>query len=172
MHGSDMKKLTLIAVLGLMLSGCTISILPGSGGNGGSTSISNLGFSSNYQDSSGKSYVCDNYTTQLTYTFQYTGSLSSWRSSLVGKQSGQTAGTADFYLNSPGVNAAGNLVSVTYNVPPNAAPLSVPNTGIKPQSIIVVPNIKGYTDLKLTFYDSNGNAGTVRLNSDIPVQDC
>ncbi len=166
-----MKKLTLIAALGLMLSGCTISVFPGTGGNGGSTTISNLSFSSDSRDSSGKSYICDNYTTQLTYTFQYAGSLASWRSSLVGKQSGQTAGTADFYLNGPGVNAAGNLVSVTYNVPPNAAPLSVP-AGIKPQSIIVVPNVKGYTDLKLTFYDSNGNAGTVRLNSDIPVQDC
>lgn len=167
-------RIVLATALGLALAGCTVSIFPG-GSTGGSTSttISNLSFTSNYQDSSGQSYICDNTTTQLTYTFVYNGPLDSWTSALVGEQTGQTAGMSTLYLGSPGVNASGNYVSVTYNVPPNAAPLSLSKAGgVKPQSIIVTPNVKGYTDLQITFYDSFGNSGSVRLSRGIPVQDC
>lgn len=167
-----MKKILLMSAFGLMLSACTITVFPG-GGTGTTTTITGLSFSSNYTDNTGKSLVCDNRTTNLTYSFSYSGSLDSWTSSLIGVQSGQTAGTATFYLTSPEVNAAGNQVAVTYSLSPGTAPLSVPKTGaISPQSIIVSPVIKGYTDLKITFYDLNGGSGTARLGQNIPVVDC
>ena len=164
-----MKPMILIATIGLMLSACTVTVFPG-GGTGTSTTITNLNFSSDYQDNTGKSYVCDNRTTNLTYSFRYSGTLDSWTSALVGQKSGQTAGTATFYLNSPGVSASGNQVTITYSVPAGAAPLSAPKA-VTPQSIIVTPAIKGYTDLNITFYDVSGGSGSVKLGG-LPVQDC
>jgi hypothetical protein len=162
-------QLALVTALGFSLAGCVLTVVPGGSGGTTTTTISNLSFSSDYRDNQGKSYVCDNATTGLTYTFRYSGQLDHWTSVLVGKQTGQRAGTADLSLSSPGVNGSGDFVSVTYNVPPRTAPLSVPTGAVKPQSIIVSPAVLGYTDLQITFYDSFGNAGSVKLNQGIPV---
>jgi hypothetical protein len=160
-------KLALLTAVGFAMAGCTISVFPGTGGGTTGTTISSLNFSSDIRDNSGQSLICDNATTNLTYTFNYSGTLDSWTSSLVGKNTGQQKGTTTLSLSDPRVGGSGSFVTVTYAVPPKTAPLSAPP--LKPQSIIVSPAILGYTDLLITFYDISGKSGTVRLNRDIPV---
>jgi hypothetical protein len=159
-------QLALLTALGFSLAGCVLTVVPG-GPGGTTTTISNLSFSSDRTDNQGKSYVCDNATTGLTYTFRYSGQLDYWNSVLVGQKTGQQAGNVKLSLSSPGVNGSGDFVSVTYNVPPRTAPLSDP--AVTPQSIIVSPAVIGSTDLVITFYDNFGNSGTVKLNQGIPV---
>jgi hypothetical protein len=92
-----------------------------------------------------KSIICNDKNTLLDYTFEFTGTLGSWRSYLKGKQSGTINGDVTLTLNSTGVtyNPSTNVVTVSYTIQPNAAPTLLSPSGI------VIPEIKGYSTLFL-----------------------
>jgi hypothetical protein len=163
-EGETMKNIAPLCLLslGLVLAACDITIDWGSG-----FSISNATYSTNFQDRSGGSYICDNTTTYLTYSFNYSGTLTSWTSYLKGENTGVVKGRTTFTPSSPYVDRYGNnYVEVTYTIPSGTAPLEATSQAA-PQSIIVVPNpqVIGYSRLFLTV---NGYSHPL-LSNPIPV---
>ena len=128
-------------------------------------------FSSNYRDSSGRSYICDNRDTLLTYRFRYTGQLDSWRSYLRGASSGRINGEKRFYPYSQGVTFIdSNSFEVTYVIHRGATPLAVNSSKLTPQSIVVIPSprVIGHTYLHLDLYGSGRNH-SFRTEPPLPV---
>lgn len=115
-------------------------------------------YGTNFQDRDNNSIICDNYTTKLTYRFEYSGDLDRWDSHIRGVRSGEIRGDNSFTFSDGRIDNFGDdYVRVTYDIPPAKAPLSVADgseSGIDPESIVVVPNptILGYSRLILTVY--------------------
>lgn len=113
--------------------------------------------------------ICDNRTTTLSYSFDYTGALLSWRSYLRGRNTGTIRGDRRFTL--ADVVRPGR-VEVTYTIPPYQAPLSVNElpdaAAIAPESIIVVPRptVVGASELRL---EVNGIGRSVVLSGRDPI---
>ncbi len=133
-----MKKiiLSLTLLLSLLLSACEITVDVGPLPSG--VTISNASWSSNHQaDVQGvrQQVICDDRTTMLTYSFQFTGTLGSWESYLQGVDSGQIAGRVQLSLSDPRVNYNPNTrtVTVNYELRAGATP-----TLLAPQAIVPV----------------------------------
>jgi hypothetical protein len=158
-----MKKFILWAGLALGLGAC------------GNVETSNLRITGEYGaviNGTEQDVICNNKPSFVTYSFDYTGDLGSWTSSLEGVTTGQVSNTKEYtVLGTPPVN--GN-VTARYDVLPKTAPLSLP-TGSKlsAQGIIVVPSAKviGYTRVKITAFDFNGFATFTKRSNSLPVVD-
>ena len=164
-----MKRVLSTALLGsllLVLSACSGVITVDVGLPEGVT-ITNANYSSNYQanvEGSTQDVICDDRTTELSYSFRFSGNLNGWQSYLRGVTTGNITGRESFTLDSRFVdyNSSTNTVTVRYEIPARSAPLA-----INPQAIVIQPKVEGYTQLFLEF---NGATGAYDLLSDdIPV---
>lgn len=133
--------------------------------------ISGLTYQSNYRDGSGRSYICDNKVTTLTYSYRYNdfARIARWDSRLVGETTGQVTNTLSMDKNSGGYINQDGRISVNWVLTQGTAPLSV-----SPQSITVTPvpapRQIGATRLELTVYATNGSSARL-LFPGIPVID-
>ncbi len=133
--------------------------------------VHSAALSSNYRDAGGRSYICDNRNTLLTYRFNFTGRLDSWRSYLKGAHSGKINGEGNFHPNHRGVIAFGNnSFEVTYVIHRGAAPLAIDSSKLASQSIITIPKPKviGHTYLHLDIFGS-GQSHSFRSDPPLPV---
>lgn len=151
-----------LLALGLVLAACDITVDFDWGLPPG-FSITDATYSTNWQDNSGNSYICDDRTTTITYSFSYSGQLDYWSSYLQGINTGNIYGRTTFYPS----GGSSNYVQVSFNVPPGTAPLAVQNGAPQPLSIIVSPTVIGSSRLLV---DINGYDKAYNLFSDpIPV---
>jgi len=164
------KQLGLFFALATALSAC-IPVAINQNPPGPTLVISDLRFSSNYRDSAGNSYICDNKFTTLTYSFRFSdfNLLSRWESRLVGETTGQVTNTLSTDKNSNQYILSGNQATVNWVLGQGVAPLNV-----SPQGIVVTPvpqpRIIGRTRLELRVFSVSGNSAFVQLPG-IPVID-
>lgn len=165
-----MKQLFALSVLGLALTACFPAVQVG---NNPETAlvIADLRYESNYRDANGRSYICDNKLTTLTYSFRYNDfeRIARWDSRLIGERSGATTATLSMNKNAGAYINQNGQIRVNWALGEQTAPLSV-----SPQSIVVTPvpqpRVVGGTRLELSVFATNGNA--VRLTfPGIPVID-
>lgn len=133
--------------------------------------ISDLRYESNFRDTSGRSYICDNQPTTLTYSFRYNNfaRIAYWDSRLVGEATGQATHTLRMNRESGGYTNQNNRITVNWVLSPGTAPLSV-----APQGIVVTPVPQprpiGATRLELTVVATNGSSARLVFPG-IPVID-
>lgn len=96
--------------------------------------------------------ICNDRTTELSYSFDFTGNLNSWESFLEGKNTGEKAGEKRFSTTGPFVVRPGH-VEVTYEILSSGAPrLTAPELGT--EAIVVVPKQPiGYSKLFINVDD-------------------
>ena len=113
--------------------------------------------------------ICEDRITELSYSFTYSGSLTSWTSYLKGVTTGEEAGRETFTLNSNKVDRDGNTVTVTYTIPAQTSPL-LTDGGITTEAITVVPSPRqiGATQLFIGLEGALGAAEALRADP-IPV---
>jgi hypothetical protein len=147
--GDFMKRFAflVIASLAFVISGCVIEF---SGTPNSADIIGDPRLGTNYQrelavDAGEEYIICDDKETLLDYSFQFSGTLGSWRSYLEGKDSKVKNGDVTLNLSSRGVtyDANTNTVRVSYAIQPNAAPTVLAPTAI------VETRIKGTSILYL-----------------------
>ncbi|MGK0619088.1 hypothetical protein [Meiothermus cerbereus] len=133
--------------------------------------ISDLRYESNFRDASGRSYICDNKLTTLSYSFRYNdfARIARWDSRLVGETTGQATHTLSMSKDTGGYSNLNNRISVNWVLSQGTAPLS-----ISPQGIVVTPVPQprqiGATRLELTVYATNGSSARLVFPG-IPVID-
>ncbi len=133
--------------------------------------ISDLRYESNFRDASGRSYICDNKITTLTYSFRYNDftRIARWDSRLVGETTGQTTHTLSMSKETGGYTNQNNRITVNWVLSQGTAPLSV-----SPQGIVVTPVPQprqiGATRLELTVFATNGSSARLVFPG-IPVID-
>lgn len=123
-----MKRLWLImsfAALVVGLSGCVIFI-------GTPPPLYNLHVFTNFQyPNTERSFICDTTATTVTYEFNYSSELISWRSNLFGPESGDSRYVIDRDITDPfpepGVSiiVSATTVRVEFEVLPRSAPQAV-----------------------------------------------
>jgi len=93
--------------------------------------ISDLRFESNFRDTSGRSYICDNKLTTLTYSFRYNDftRLARWDARLVGETTGQATHTLSMSKDTGGYTNQNNRIAVNWVLSQGTAPLSVAPQG-------------------------------------------
>ncbi|MDX2004931.1 MAG: hypothetical protein SFU83_06605 [Meiothermus sp.] len=165
-----MNRLTALALLGLALTACFPAVQVG---NNPETAllIADLRYESNFRDARGRSFICDNKPTTLTYSFIYNefDRIARWDSRLVGERTGQVTNTLSMSRSSGAYTNQNSRITVRWVLGEQTAPLSV-----SPQSITVTPVPQpreiGATRLELSVFATNGSA--VRLTfPGIPVID-
>ena len=111
----------------------------------------------------GRSVICDNRTTEITYEFTYRSSavetLSEWTQALVGETSGDRLFERRFVPSDSEVSLLGDQrFRVETSVPVGSAPLSVNDDSVDSQAIIIVPNpqVIGRARLEVTVVGSLG----------------
>jgi hypothetical protein len=145
----------LVASLALVLSGCVIEFVP----TPSSATIigrPTLGTARQLEvDGEMQSIICNDQDTPLNYTFQFSGTLGTWRSYLKGKGTSTVEGEGTgainpdsdvtLNLNSQGVayDSTTNTVTVRYTLRPNSAPRL-----LSPSAIVPVEKL-GYSILYL-----------------------
>lgn len=150
-----MKRLFLVVALWLALVGC----IPIGTNPADALLISDLRYESNFRDANGRSYICDNKLTTLTYSYRYNdfARIARWDSRLVGEATGQVTNTLSMNRDSGGYINQNNRVSVNWVLSQGTAPLSV-----SPQSIVVTPVPQprqiGATRLELTVFATNASS--------------
>jgi len=154
-----MKNLILLIGLALGLGACS------------NVETSNLRITGEYTgtiNGVSQDVICDNKPSYVTYSFDFSGDLGSWTSSLEGVTTGDVVNTKDYtVVGNPPVNGT---VTARYDVLAKTAPLSV-GGHLSAQGIIVVPNAKviGYTRVKITAYDFSGIPTFTRRSNSLPV---
>lgn len=162
-----MKRLFFALTLLLVFAGC----IPIGTNPADTLLISDLRYESNFRDVSGRSYICDNKPTTLTYSFRYNdfARMARWDSRLVGEATGQATHTLSMNRDSGGYTNQNNRITVNWVLSPGTAPLS-----LAPQSIVVTPVPQprqiGATRLELTVFATNGSAARLVFPG-IPVID-
>lgn len=162
-----MKKLLLTPALALALVGC----IPIGTNPSDTLLISDLRYESNFRDASGRSYICDNKITTLSYSFRYNdfARIARWDSRLVGETTGQTTHTLSMSKDTGGYSNLNNRITVNWVLSQGTAPLSV-----SPQGIVVTPVPQprqiGATRLELTVFATNGSLARLVFPG-IPVID-
>ena len=159
-----MKKrlaLSLVVLITTLLASCTFSgNFEGEVGLPPGLTISDATYGTDFEatvDGELQDVICNDRTTNFTYSFTFNGNLQSWESYLKGVETDRIAGRISLDLNSDFVdyNAATNRVTVNYEIRANAAP----------QAIVVNPVLAGKTRLFLQFGTYN-----YRLLSDpVPI---
>lgn len=164
-----MKRLLLALGSALVFSACAPVIVKG-GTSTQNLTVSNLTYSSNFQDSTGKSYICDDQPTTLTYGFTVNdfSLLKGWQTALVGTvNSNDRTTTVYTSATSNSFIRTGNRVTVNMSIFPGVAPLS-----ISPQGIVVTPVVQpaiiGASKLELTVFRNGGGQDSITLTG-IPV---
>ena len=114
----------------------------------------------------GRSVICDNRTTEITYEFTYNSSLiealRDWDQVLVGVNSGARGFERRFVPSDGEVSLlSSRRYRVETTVPGGTAPLSVNDDSVDSQAIIIVPNpqVIGRSRLEVTV---RGDAGTTQ----------
>lgn len=164
-----MKKTPLIALAaGLLtvLAGCIIVDT--------SFRITTASAFTNFQSSSGESFVCDNKQTIVSYTFKYSDAslFTGWDSFLKGYASGEIKGLVSFDASDSRNNPSTRTVAVDYLVQPGAIPLSLDK--VNPQAIIIVPtpSVIGRTYVVVRAKATTGNKefaiGPIRVIDNCP----
>jgi hypothetical protein len=142
-------------ILALVLSACVI-VVEDPGGGGGALSVSNITFTSDFQDSAGKSYICDNTFTPTRVTFNYSGDLSTWRVEFRGTNTGKLVSVGE-YARGDNKHTESPIGQINMNITfgNGTAPLAV-----KPQAIVVVPVPQqiGTSNLVITIRNSAGQS--------------
>lgn len=162
-----MKRLFLVAALLLAFVGC----IPIGTNPADTLLISDLRYESNFRDANGRSYICDNKTTTLTYSYRYNdfARIARWDSRLVGETTGQVTNTLSMSKDTGGYINQNNRILVNWVLSQGTAPLSV-----SPQSIVVTPVPQprqiGATRLELTVFATNGSSARLMFPG-IPVID-
>lgn len=162
-----MKRLFLVVALLLALVGC----IPIGTNPADALLISDLRYESNFRDASGRSYICDNKPTTLTYSYRYNdfARIARWDSRLVGEATGQVTNTLSLSKDTGGYINQNNRITVNWVLSQGTAPLSV-----SPQSIVVTPVPQprqiGATRLELTVFATNGSSARLVFPG-IPVID-
>ena len=166
-YHEGMKRLFTGTVLLAALAGC----IPIGTNPADALLISSLTYQSNYRDGNGRSYICDNKITTLTYSYRYNdfARIARWDSRLVGETTGQVTNTLSMDRSSGGYLNEGGRISVNWALSQGTAPLSV-----SPQSITVTPVPQprqiGATRLELTVFATNGSSARLVFPG-IPVID-
>ena len=156
-----MKNLILLAGLALGLGACS------------NVETSNLRITGEYTgviNGVSQDIICFNKPSYVQYSFDFSGDLGSWTSSLEGVTTGDVVNTQNYtVVGNPPVNGT---VTATYDVKKNAAPLSI-GSKLSAQGIIVVPkaNVIGYTRVKITAYDFGGFPTFTKRSNSLPVVD-
>lgn len=156
-----MKKMLLAALgLGAVLTSCggeVSSYIPLTS----NYSVSNLNFQgTNYSGP----VVCDDRTTQLAFSFDYTGDINSVRVRLRGQSGAIKPIPAS---NVTGVDFRNGHATITFYATSEYVPLSIQ---IKPQRIVVSPKVSGATYIEVQGVDSFGNAvGSYIPSNMLPV---
>ncbi|MEZ4630204.1 MAG: hypothetical protein R2880_05770 [Deinococcales bacterium] len=119
--------------------------------------VTGASYWSNFQDGSGRSYICDDRDSYVSYQFRYFGKLASWRSYFRGETTGLVRGDKHFYPRDQGVIFGSDRVEVTYIIHPGTAPQRLGGSSLDPQSIVVIdnPKIIGYARLYLKLYNDD-----------------
>ncbi|WP_018465135.1 hypothetical protein [Calidithermus timidus] len=165
-----MRKLWLAFPLALLLAACTITIDISQGRIPG-LYVKILGYETEYKDSKGGSYICDNTFTTGRYNFRFEGDLDRWESVFVGQTTGERSTVSTYvYGDNTYVEDPPGYIQVNFAFGPGAAPYLVSGQQMSKIVVVPTPNIIGYTQLELTFYNSAGNSGKVLLKG-IPVID-
>jgi hypothetical protein len=166
-----MKKILMLASL-VALTGALSSCL-----STGLVSFTDITFESNFTGSINngpiQSVICDNRSTDVTYTFKVSGVeyLQKWSTKFFGESTGSSFNLPDYTL----VNFAadGQLVKVTVTLNPGQAPKI---RTVQPRAVVVVPSPTkiGATDIRLTIFDNQGgsvagNLSSFRSEGKIPV---
>jgi|GEM_PF-1998935 len=159
-----MKNLILLAGLALGLGACS------------NVETSNLRISGEYGaviNGVSQDVICDNKSSYVFYSFDYSGDLASWTSSLEGVTTGQISNTKDYTI--VGYPPVNGTVSARYDVDRKTAPLSTGTQkgDLSAQGIIVVPsaNVIGRTRVLITAYDSFGVPTFTKRSNSLPVVD-
>jgi hypothetical protein len=172
-----MKKYLPTALLGLafVLTACPGPTTP-------QLSVSNVTFTSELQDSTNKSFICNDDLTPVTVAFQYTGDLGSWDVEFVGA-SGQKGAKQSFTYGGSNYteNTSTRTITMNYVLAAGTAPLSLGSQvgpsvapGVQPQAITVVPVPRqiGTTKLLLTVRNSAGQSATKEVGSLPVIENC
>ncbi len=129
----------------------------------------------NIRDGNNKSYICDNFVTELTYEFTYTGTLDRWSSYLQGELTRDTNGHGTFFPNDNRAKIVGETVTFTYIITPRSAPLNIDlnSNELVSQAIIPVPkpNIIGFTSLHVDIFGRTGPSTHLDSYDPFPVID-
>lgn len=136
-----------VLFLMFFLSGCFIEISPAPG-----FAAYDFQYQTNFvSNQTGKYIICNNLTTNLTYSFKYRGfQPTSWVSQLRGKETQQTKSRVNLTPSSQFVGTMGsNGYWVNYQINPDGAPRFEEPT-LTTQGINVTPT--GATILELTVY--------------------
>jgi hypothetical protein len=133
----------------------------------------------------GKSVICDNVDTRLTYEFDYSGNLSAWSTALVSVQSLSRTGQASFTPSINNVLYGDGHVKVTYVLAPGSSPRKV-----QPRAVVVVPeptpttlvvftpisgggpDVNRNVDLELVLQNGNLVSSPFRFGNDIQIGNC
>ncbi|WP_019586218.1 hypothetical protein [Deinococcus apachensis] len=139
----------------------------GGGTPGGDLYVTDPVLRSGYTDNLGRPLICDNLNTPMEFGFLYGGDLQSVQVSLVGVTTGERQG-----INVTGRNISGGVGKVTFNLPAGTAPLSVAGGKgtLAAQSIVVSPNVIGYSELEMQAF-SGGGVTRVLTSNAVPVVD-
>ena len=146
-------RLVLFLVI-VSLSACTVNVEPGPDPEPEDITISNIAYESEFTariDGETRDVICDDRNTKFSYSFDYSGDLTTWSSYLQGVDSGtinedsRITRTVDA-TPEEGVVTQGDNIAVYYTLTPESAPtLTAPS--IDTQGIVVEPIVKGFTQL-------------------------
>ncbi len=151
-------------VLGLSLLGTLVSC--GGTTPGDDLYITDPVLTSGYVDNLNRPLICDNRTTPMEFGFLYGGNLERVQVSLVGVTTGERQA-----LDVTGTNISGGVGKVTFSLPAGTAPLSVAG-GVGAQSIVVSPNVIGYSELEMQGFSGSGGTRVLTSNAVPVVNNC
>ncbi|HWG84248.1 MAG TPA: hypothetical protein VNT60_02100 [Deinococcales bacterium] len=178
------RTLLTLPLLALALASCTANITvarptltPVTVAENGSTALTvyPLFFETNWRDSDGDSYVCDDRATTFTYGFRFDGSLASWTYELDGRETDGPVNTVTVAAPGAGVTRYGPTNEYFTHSFQVAAGMSPRSVKARPASIVIVPKdpkLVGSVFLRLTFKTTNGNTVSFRFPSIPVVQNC
>ncbi|WP_102126519.1 hypothetical protein [Deinococcus planocerae] len=122
---------------------------------------------SGYRDNLDRPLICDNLPTPMEFGFLYGGDLQSVQVSLVGVTSGERQA-----INVTSTNFSGGVGKVTFDLPAGTAPLSVGPGTLEHQSIVVSPNVIGYSELEMQGLSADGVTRVLTSNAVPVVSNC
>ncbi|WP_216320610.1 hypothetical protein [Deinococcus aestuarii] len=122
---------------------------------------------SGYTDNLGRPLICDNLPTPMQFDFLYGGDLERVQVSLVGVTTGERQG-----INVTGTSISGGAGRVTFGLPAGTAPLRVGTGTLGQQSIVVSPNVIGYSELEMQGFSGSGVTRVLTSNAVPVVSNC
>jgi hypothetical protein len=105
-------------------------------------------------------YICDTRDTLMTYSFRFSSALVSWRSYLLGVDTGQIRYERTLTFSSPRVTVDRDRVTYRFIIERGTAPLSVDTPAVAPQGIDVEVG-----KARLVLVGSGSDGATLELES-------